>query len=340
MIVARVRRTLRERGLLAAGGRVLAACSGGPDSAGMLFALAQLQAELDFTLEAASVDHGLRPDAAADVEIAREQARAAGVPFYALQVEVAATGSLQAAARAARYAALLAQAQRCGANRLALGHTRDDQAETVLLRALRGAGLLGLAGIEPARADGVIRPLIDCDRAAVAEFAARHCAHIARDPSNGDMHFPRVRIRRELLPALMREDSAIVEHLCDLAEDAHALRGWLLPQARAGLVSCCQEPAIIDVSRLNQQPSALRRWVLRAWLEPQIGTELGRAHLEQLERASDQGGEVWLPRGWLVRAQAGTALTLIAPAGGSGSLATDSGLAEAHDTAAAKSGNP
>ena len=98
MIVARVRRTLRERGLLAAGGRVLAACSGGPDSAGMLFALAQLQAELDFTLEAASVDHGLRPDAAADVEIAREQARAAGVPFYALQVEVAATGSLQAAA--------------------------------------------------------------------------------------------------------------------------------------------------------------------------------------------------------------------------------------------------
>ncbi|HMI89850.1 MAG TPA: tRNA lysidine(34) synthetase TilS, partial [Polyangiales bacterium] len=140
MIVARVRRTLRERGLLEAGGRVLCACSGGPDSAALLVALAQLQVELDFTLEAASVDHGLRADAGLDVEIARDQARSVGVPFHALRVQVSSEGSLQAAARSARYGALHGLAASISASRLALGHTRDDQAETVLMRVLRGAG--------------------------------------------------------------------------------------------------------------------------------------------------------------------------------------------------------
>src|SRR5689334_4800916 len=100
----------------------------------MLFALAQLQRDFEFTLEAASVDHGLRADAARDVELARLQAERAGVAFHALRVQVSADGSLQAAARAARYTALGALAQQVGATRLALGHTRQDQAETVILR--------------------------------------------------------------------------------------------------------------------------------------------------------------------------------------------------------------
>src|SRR5690242_11260347 len=91
--VARVRRTLRERGLVTRGMRVLAACSGGPDSGAMLFALARLARELDFSLEAASVDHGLRAEARADVEIAREQAETAGVPFHAMCVQVNAARS-------------------------------------------------------------------------------------------------------------------------------------------------------------------------------------------------------------------------------------------------------
>jgi tRNA(Ile)-lysidine synthase len=313
VIVARVRRTLSERGLLQPGARVLAACSGGPDSAGMLFALAQLQRELDFTLEAASVDHGLRPDAARDVRLARDQAAQARIAFHALRVQVDPGGSLQSAARDARYAALSALANRIGANRIALGHTRDDQAETVLLRVLRGAGVFGLSGVEPFRPDGVIRPLIDCDRAAVADFAARHGVTLASDPSNGDPRFARVRVRLELLPVLAREDPAIVEHLCDLAEDARALRDALLPQACEALAACTQGAAIIDVSRLNAQPSAIRRLVLRLWLEPQLQSELGRAHIEQLERAAAHGGEVWLPNGWQVRARAGASFSLISP---------------------------
>jgi len=200
--------------------RVLAACSGGPDSAAMLLALARLANELDFGLEAASVDHGLREDAARDVEIAAEQAASAGVPFHGLRVEVAAQGSLQAAARSARYAALHELAVRLGAARIAVGHTLDDQAETVLLRVLRGSGLSGLAGVTPRRADGVIRPLIDCRRADVAAFAASRCTRIANDPSNVDARFERVRIRSEVLPRLSAENPVVVEHLADLADEA------------------------------------------------------------------------------------------------------------------------
>ncbi|HMI93193.1 MAG TPA: ATP-binding protein, partial [Polyangiales bacterium] len=192
-----------------------------------------------------------------------------------------------------------------------------------------GAGVLGLAGIDPARSDGVIRPLIDCERAAVAEFAARHCDRVARDPSNGDTRFERVRIRAELLPALAREDAAIVEHLCDLAEDAHALRALLAPQAREALALCLQEAAIIDVSRLNRIPTALRRLVLRAWLEPLVGGELGRAHIEQLERAALLGGEIWLPHGFRVHGREG-ALTLVAPV----NAIAKSGLVAGIDSAA------
>jgi len=305
VIVARVRRTLRERGLIERSMRVLAACSGGPDSAAMLVVLARLREELGFELDAASVDHGLRAEAAADVEIARAQAEAAGVRFHPLRVHVARRGSLQANARTARYEALFTLGRHLGAARIAMGHTRDDQAETVLMRVLRGAGLPGLAGIEPLRSDGVIRPLIDCRRVDVGAFAAKHCSLLARDPSNEDAGYERVRVRSELLPWMEREDPAVVDHLADLAEDARAALEALAPQVQALLDAALQGDGSIQLSTLNAAPRATRALALRAWLERCTGREPGRAHLTQLERAGTHDVEVWLPEGWVVRAAAG-----------------------------------
>jgi tRNA(Ile)-lysidine synthase len=138
-VPARVRQTLRDRGLVEPGMTVLVACSGGPDSAALLRALGLVAPELGFSLAAASVNHGLRASAALDVEIARAQALALGIPFHSLHVQLAPGGSIQAQARTARYAALLALAAAQGMQRIATGHTRDDQAETVVLRLLRGA---------------------------------------------------------------------------------------------------------------------------------------------------------------------------------------------------------
>jgi tRNA(Ile)-lysidine synthase len=305
MIVARVRRTIRERQLIEPGMRVLAACSGGPDSAALLLVLARLSSELDFELEAASVDHGLRENAAADVELARAQALAAGVAFHPLRVHVerASSSSLQAAARTARYAALAELATRLGAQRVAVGHTQDDQAETVLMRMLRGAGIAGLASVEPLRRDGVIRPLIDCRRAAVAAFAAEHCVQVARDPSNVDLRFERVRVRAQLMPLLEREDPAVVPHLANLADDARAVTEALQEQARALLQASLQAGESIDVSRWTSAQPAVRTWALRLWLAQVTGVEPGRDHLVAVDRARGAPAEVWLPSGWVLRSR-------------------------------------
>jgi tRNA(Ile)-lysidine synthase len=309
VVVPRVRKTLRERALIPARARVLVACSGGPDSAALLFALRQIAPELQLALEVASVDHGLRPAAQQDVELAREQARRADVSFHPIRIDVPRDqGSLQAAARAARYEALLALAGRLGATRIAVGHTQDDQAETVLQRVLRGAGLAGLAAVSPLRADGVVRPLIDCRRADVLAFATEHAGEIARDPSNADRAFTRARVREELLPALLREDPQALSHLAALADDARDALALLEPQVRERVAmiraSCranigSKPGGMFDLSCLRDEPRGLRRLALKAWLTELIGAAaLTRAHIESLDDALLRGGEVWLPRGW------------------------------------------
>jgi len=301
MVVARVRRTLRDRGLIEPGMRVLAACSGGPDSAAMLVALARLGPELDFELHSASVDHGLRPLAALDVEHARAQALNQGVPFHALRVQVPPGASLQAAAREVRYAALRELAAQLGAQRIAVGHTREDQAETVLMRLLHGAGVHGLAGIEPLRADGVMRPLIDCARAEVAAFAAQHAGPLAHDPSNFDDRFERVRIRHEVLPVLERENAAIASHLGHLADDARGVSQALDWAAERLLEDSRQHDESIDLSTWKSVPKEVRRRALAQWIALITGTAPARAHIEALSRAPERRCEVWLAGGFTAR---------------------------------------
>src|SRR2546430_8715498 len=150
--------------MLAGGESVLVAVSGGADSVALLHVLATLARAWCLGLHALHVDHGLRADSARDAEVVRRLGQRLGVPVDVATVTVERRGSLEAAARAARYAALTACADRVGAARIALGHTADDQAETVLMRVLQGTGMRGLAGIPPVR-DRIIRPLIECRHA-------------------------------------------------------------------------------------------------------------------------------------------------------------------------------
>lgn len=306
MIVARVRRTIRERALLAGGERVLVACSGGPDSAALLHALARLAPELSIELCAASVDHGLRPEAAREVEIAAALARRLEVPFTALRVEVGRDGpSVQAQARRARYDALFAEARRVGASALAVGHTLDDQAETVLSRLLRGAGVLGLSGIEPKREDGVIRPLIDCSRADVHAHVRHHALEFARDPSNEDPRFERARLRRTVVPALLAEDPRAIEHLARIADDARALRALLADAADELLAACADGERALDARRLGEAPAPVRAEALARWVQRLTGMVASRAHRVSLERTLRGSGETLLPDGVRVRREGG-----------------------------------
>lgn len=218
-LITLARRALREEIRLARGAKVLVAVSGGPDSMALLDVLAALAArERTFAVVAHGVDHGLRAEAASELDIAERHCASLGVPFGRTRLEVRSGGNLQARAREARHRALEQARRKAKADEIATAHHADDRAETVLLRILRGAGASGLAVLPP-RDGRLVRPLIRARRADIVLHLSRHHVPFATDPSNTDPRFLRVRVRRELLPMLASLDPRIVEHLCALADD-------------------------------------------------------------------------------------------------------------------------
>jgi tRNA(Ile)-lysidine synthase len=246
--------TIRAHDMAARGDLVLVAVSGGPDSTALLHALAQLQTVLGIRLRAAHVHHGIRgKEADLDAAAARALARGLVIPSNLRRVDAPAHArasglSLETAARELRYAALAAIARRCRADRIATGHTMDDQAETVLLNLLRGAGPRGLAGIPPVR-DRIIRPLLDLRRADVTRYCQANDLVYRVDHSNVDLSHTRNRLRHEIIPALERVQPAIVPQLARLAGIMRAEDEFMSKQAEAAF------PA---VGKASEQQIALR----------------------------------------------------------------------------------
>jgi tRNA(Ile)-lysidine synthase len=207
--------------MLAGGETVLVGVSGGADSVALLTTLVALAPAWRLSLHVLHVDHGLRHDSARDADFVRALGARLGVAVDVAAVRVGA-GSVEAAARAARHAVLEAAADRVGAARIALGHTADDQAETILMRVIEGTGLRGLAGIPPVRGR-IIRPLLEVrHRDAVAALETAGLPWL-EDPSNADPKFFRNRVRHELLPRLgSAYDPRIVEGLGAVARAARA----------------------------------------------------------------------------------------------------------------------
>jgi len=222
-VLSRVLRTIRERGLVAKGDRLLVAVSGGPDSTALLYGLAKIAPRLGVSLVAACVDHRLRPESAAEARAVRRICQSMGIACEVLEVDVGSARkshvSAQEAARNVRLAALETTAGRLGCTQIALGHTADDQAETVLFRILRGTGIAGLAGI-PYQRGPFIRPLLDVRRAQILAYLAKRKLDYFTDPSNANRRYARSRIRHDVLPALARENPRVVEALLALAREA------------------------------------------------------------------------------------------------------------------------
>ncbi len=210
-------RTIKDAVLFGKGARVLTAVSGGGDSMALLHVLARLRGRLGHDLVAHGVDHGLRPEAPAELDLAADLARALEVPMSRTRVRLAPGGNLQARARDARYTALRDAARSAGADVVATAHHADDRAETVVMRLLRGAGPRGLAVLPP-RAGDLVRPFIRARRSDIDAHLARHAISHAFDPSNADPRFLRVRVRGEVFPLLEHLSPSIVTHLCALAD--------------------------------------------------------------------------------------------------------------------------
>jgi tRNA(Ile)-lysidine synthase len=211
-LLERVAVTIRSHRMLAGGETVLVAVSGGADSVALLHVLIALAPSLGLRLHVGHVDHRLRPGSPEDAAFVRDIATKLGVGVEVAPVDVPRAGSPEEAARRARYGALHAIAGRIGATRLAVGHTAEDQAETVIMRLLQGAGPRGLAGIPPVRGT-IIRPLIAARRQEILDWLRREGIAWREDPSNEDRRFLRNRVRHLLMPELAQVNPAIVEAL-------------------------------------------------------------------------------------------------------------------------------
>nr|WP_216217048.1 tRNA lysidine(34) synthetase TilS [Amycolatopsis aidingensis] len=302
--VVRVRRAVREfladprRSAYLDQGELGVAVSGGADSLALAEAAAYTGHRMGLRVRALVVDHGLQRDSAEVAATAAETARGLGVDHAEVHpVRVRDGGGPEAAARKARYRALRAALPAGGL--VLLGHTRDDQAETVLLGLGRGSGPRSVAGMRPLDPPWA-RPLLDLPRsvtrAACVELGVRPWA----DPHNDDPRYTRVRLRAEVLPLLEEVlgggvAAALSRTAAQLREDSAALDRF----AEELLERACRG-AELEVAELSPAPAALRRRALRTWLLEAGARELTDAHLRAVDALigdwRGQGG-VWLPGG-------------------------------------------
>ncbi|HEX2025494.1 MAG TPA: tRNA lysidine(34) synthetase TilS [Actinomycetota bacterium] len=273
-VLERVTRTARQNDLFQRAETVMVACSGGPDSTCLLLALHRLRRLLRIRLAAFHFDHRLRTGSERDAAYVERQARALRVPFVFRR----ATGSpprgesVEAWARAARYAALTSAATDAGAQRVALGHTLDDQAETVLLGLIRGGGLESITGMSPAGSIPPIgfpaaRPLLEVTRAEVVAFNRALRLRPREDPSNRDRRFLRNRIRHDVLPLLERRlDRGLRATLARTAEHLRgdaALLDSMASDAARRVVDLRGEEVRIDARALADLPGPIAARVVR-----------------------------------------------------------------------------
>ncbi|WP_374650118.1 tRNA lysidine(34) synthetase TilS [Rhizorhabdus sp.] len=232
--------------------RIGLAVSGGPDSMALLLLAAEAMPD---RIECATVDHGLRAEAAGEAALVAAACAKLGVPHSILTVEVERVASIQAAARAARYAALEDWASGRGLAAVATAHHADDQAETLLMRLGRGAGLSGLAGIRARRPLGrimVIRPLLDWRRGDLRGLVAD--IPTVDDPSNSDPRHDRSRVRTLLADLDGRVDIARMAASAAYLAEAEEALAWTVEQAMRSRVTTCPNGRILaDVEGLPRE---------------------------------------------------------------------------------------
>lgn len=310
-----VRRFIDSRRLLARGDRVLAACSGGPDSLALVHVLAALADEFGFSLAVAHVNHGMRgAESDADAAFVGEFCAALGLPFYQTKVDMAGFAAAhglnkQEAGRLLRYRYLRQTAAELGGALIATGHHRGDQAETVLLSLFRGAGSAGMAGMKPSEG-GIIRPLLAVERAAIDVYCRDNGLTPRLDKSNLKTDYRRNFLRLELMPLIEREiNPNVVETLCRAAEvigDEHELVAGLARAAWPQVVSDTEDGLALDCGQLEKLDAALRRELARQAIEKKRGGLKGISffHVEKLlEKAINgrAGSVLELPGGLVAR---------------------------------------
>jgi tRNA(Ile)-lysidine synthase len=315
-LAAKVKETIRKHRMISPGDGVLAAVSGGPDSVALLHVLWKLKSEFDLRLEVAHLEHGIRDEEArGDARFVAGMADRLGLPFHLKEVALPkikaerGKGNLEEMAREARRDYFAAVAGERGIRKVALGHTRDDQAETFLMRLFRGSGRKGLGGMAPVtrlkEVEGspvLIRPLIESSRKEIENYLAAENLEYRMDRTNRDTALLRNWVRLDLLPQLKeRLDQRLDRRLAHMADIMRDEENFLQELTRGLLPQMAQKGDLLRVPLL-EQPMAMQRRLIRLWLEEVLGTLRGVEfdHIEAILSLISGGppqGRVAIPRG-------------------------------------------
>ena len=321
-LLQQIRQTIRRERLLPQGARVLVALSGGADSVALTHVLLELSAHGGFAVAAlAHFNHRLRPTADRDEDFCRTLAGRLGLDVDVERADAAEYArsqrlSVEDAARRLRYAFLERAAARHSANHVAVGHTLGDQAETVLLKLIRGAGSTGLGGISPRRG-AIVRPLLEVTRQELVGYLTSRGIEWMEDETNQDLSNPRNRLRQVVLPELERTYPGAVRAIARAGESIRVDAEWLDQTAEIVFEAVAQRTPAgleLDVLRLTTEPRAIVRRVLLMALRAVSGDrEIGLDHIRAAEGVLDRssggtdvpGARLELQREKLVLSQQG-----------------------------------
>ena len=308
-------RTLRKSASLMPGERIAVAVSGGADSVALLHLLLEIREQAGIVLSVAHFNHKLRgKESEADEEFVRKLAAEHGLEFFVARENIGARakrerGNLEEVARKARYAFFETLVRQERVAKVAVAHTADDQAETVMAHILRGTGLAGLGGIHP-QAGAVFRPLLTVRREDLREYLRAKRQRWREDATNLDTKRMRSRIRQKLMPLLTKNfQPAVVEHLCQLAELAREDEAYLGAQVADWRKSLAQESlheVRLALADLLARPKTLTTRLLRQVVQsvkPRAG-QLSAIHVAavlELAAQKDSGKALHLPGGVEVR---------------------------------------
>ena len=288
MIRLKVRKTIEDNGLIKKGDKVLVAVSGGPDSIALLYILAELSGRYDIELVVAHLHHMLRgKDADRDARFVRKMADDLSLPFIVDKVNVKIIAkthrmSIEEAAREARYDFYSRAAAKFGASKIATGHTLDDQAETILMRLLKGSGSLGLSGIPHKRKSGnilIIRPLLDVDRKAIDKYLKKNRVAARIDASNLNTVYFRNKIRNVLIPILEKDFNPRIKGvLASVASTFTAESSYLAWVAAKKIKRICRttkDGVEVKIKDIIREHIAVQRLIVRQVLAYLAGSLKG-----------------------------------------------------------------
>lgn len=291
-IIQRFIKTYSRLDLIKKNDRILVGVSGGPDSICLLYLLNSIKKKLNLYLHIAHLDHGLRKDSHQDRTFVKDLVKKLNLPYTAekIQVKKITQKSLEESAREIRYDFFFKVAKKYSINKIAVGHNLDDQAETILMRIIRGTGLEGMSAISPKkemRGFTIIRPLLEIKRSDIEKYLKQKRINPKQDYTNKDIKFLRNRVRKNLLPCLEKYNSNIKEVLANLAQNLSIDFDYLDSEANKifnKAVKVTSRSIKIKLGDLEKLHPAIQNLMIRGSIEHLVGNkrQIAFQHLKEI----------------------------------------------------------